>query len=171
MDYAIGKLDGKSFTLPNKLVFYDITNLEYVTLTMTLTYSDGTIYGPINGSVANGLIGFNTSSSDKPVSKITFNYNTSSSSYTLRLYFLSYTDSCISGDSLVLTQTGPRPIMELQRGDKTIEGSTIARIIKQPVLLPNITLAIFDTPNGPVKTCLHHVYTKVKESWLKICPE
>jgi len=68
------------------------------------------------------------------------------------------TDSCISGDSLVLTQTGPRPIMELQRGDKTIEGSTIARIIEQPVLLPNITLAVFDTPNGPVKTCLHHVF-------------
>jgi len=155
LEYAIGKFDGRSFTLPNKLVFFEKVSLTNVTLTMKLTYSDGTSY-TVNGRATGRSIYFSTSGNNV-ITNISFNYS-ATSNYSLKLERLSYTDSCISGDSLVLTQTGPRPIMELQRGDKTIEGSTIARIIEQPVLLSNITLAVFDTPNGPVKTCLHHVF-------------
>jgi len=62
-----------------------------------------------------------------------------------------YSPTCISGDSLVLTKQSYKPISQLQRGDE-IEGGRIAAIIKDK--LPSYIRIV---KIGNVKTCSNHV--------------
>jgi len=117
-------------------------SLQYTTFTETFT-----IQGIISGThvefvIPNELVG---------VTYFFFKASNTDAIKPFKFGPFTYSPTCISGDSLVLTKQSYKPISQLQRGDE-IEGGRIAAIIKDK--LPSyITLVKI----GNVKTCSDHV--------------
>jgi hypothetical protein len=119
------------------------------TYSLQYTISTGTF--TIQGIISGTHVEFVIPNELVNVNSFTFNASSTPILFSFESGPFTYSPTCISGDSLVLTKQSYKPISQLQRGDE-IEGGRIAAIIKDK--LPSyITLVKI----GNVKTCSDHV--------------